>query len=107
MKFILVIISLIIPLFAQNISLNFGDINPESQTLEILYESDVEIEEFTIHFSGLLIINAYGGAADELYLYANDDFVYGGYDHPGPVEPGSGVLFYLTIAGFTDRKSVV
>ena len=103
------------PVFATNsISIEFGEVNIDNQTIPILYNSTGEITGFQFFIQGIDITNVYGGSAEENNFYLHQgstcwrddackDFVTGFSMTGSPIPSGDGILFYLEYAEIGDE----
>ena len=102
------------PLFATNsISIEFGEVDNDNQTIPILYNSADEIMGFQFFIIGMDVTDIFGGVAEENNFYLHQgstcwrdddckDFVMGFSVSGSPIPPGAGTLFHLNYAEIGD-----
>jgi len=103
------------PVFATNsISIEFGEVDNDNQSIPILYNSTSDITGFQFFMLGIDVINVYGGLAEENNFYLHQgstcwrddeckDFVTGFSMSESPIPSGTGILFYLDYAEIGDE----
>jgi len=102
------------PVFATNsISIEFGEVDNDNQTIPILYNSTDEIMGFQFFIIGMDVTDIFGGVAEENNFYLHQgstcwrdddckDFVTGFSVSGSPIPPGAGTLFHLNYAEIGD-----
>ena len=102
------------PVFANSISIEFGEVDIDNQTIPILYNSTGEITGFQFFIIGMHVTNVFGGAAEENNFYLHQgstcwrddeckDFVTGFSTSGLSIPTGSDTLFYLNYAEIGDE----
>ena len=101
------------PVFATNsISIEFGEVDTDNQTIPILYNSTSDITGFQFFMMGIDVINVYGGLAEENNFYLHQgstcwrddggkDYVMGFSMSGSPIPSGiSDILFPYIVNSF-------